>query len=235
MALGGKVVQDTLECPFHLWRFDGAGKCVHIPEVNTIPEVAKVKTWHTHEYMGNIYMWWHAEGHPPSYQPLHDDSFDKGNMKFYGELQQPMYLHPQDVAENSADFAHFNIVHGKLHVPLLSLFTYIRHSIDVIRDAATPHILQFKNKALVYSVFNDDVPMLPDNTSTVVTILGPSTVMYFRIFTPLGYVMITKTFLPHRALECSMVDRLYAEKSVPSLLAWYVFREAKHAFLEDGV
>lgn len=41
-------------------------------------------------------------GRDPAYQPLRDASFDKGNMRFYGELSQPMYLHPQDVAENSA-------------------------------------------------------------------------------------------------------------------------------------
>ncbi|KAJ3335620.1 hypothetical protein HDU91_002099, partial [Kappamyces sp. JEL0680] len=61
MALGGKVVQDELECPFHLWRFDRSGKCTFIPD-STVPDVAKVKTWPVHEYMGNIYMWWDAEG-----------------------------------------------------------------------------------------------------------------------------------------------------------------------------
>lgn len=105
----------------------------------------------------------------------------------------------------------------------------------MIKDVTTPYILQFQNTALIYSVFNDKTPLLPDNTSTQVTILGPSTIMYFRVFTPLGTVFVTKTFLPHKALECMMVDRMYAEKSVPYLLAKYVFQEARHAFLEDGV
>lgn len=66
MALAGKVVQDELECPFHEWRFDANGKCVHIPELKgPIPEVAKVKSWPTHEYMGNVYVWFDAEGRPP--------------------------------------------------------------------------------------------------------------------------------------------------------------------------
>jgi hypothetical protein len=235
MARAGKVVNDTLECPFHEWRFDSEGKCVHIPDSENIPEIAKVKSWPVEEYMGNIYMWWDAEQRPPGYFPLKEAQFDKNNMSFYGEESRTMNLHPQDVAENSADFAHFNIIHGKLHVPILSLFTYVRHTIDVVKDPATPHLLKFYNKALVYSVFDDEKPLLPDNTSTEVTILGPSTIMYFRVRTPLGMVMITKTFLPHRALECTMVDRMYAEKTVPALLARYILQEAKQAFLEDGV
>lgn len=103
---------------------------------------------------------------------MNDAIFDKGDMVSYGQEERPMYLHPQDVAENSADFAHFNIIHGKLHVPVLSYFTYIKHSIDVIKDPETPHILVFKNKALVYSIFDDEAPLLPDNTYTKVTILG---------------------------------------------------------------
>lgn len=32
LSAGGKVKQDQIECPFHLWRFDGrSGKCVDIP------------------------------------------------------------------------------------------------------------------------------------------------------------------------------------------------------------
>ena len=31
LAVGGVVKDNCLECPFHGWRFQGDGKCVHIP------------------------------------------------------------------------------------------------------------------------------------------------------------------------------------------------------------
>src|SRR5262245_16268002 len=36
---GGRVHGDTITCPFHGWRFDGDGACVHAPCVETPPRV----------------------------------------------------------------------------------------------------------------------------------------------------------------------------------------------------
>ena len=38
-ASGGSVSRDgTIECPYHGWRFDGAGACRHIPSLIGPPE-----------------------------------------------------------------------------------------------------------------------------------------------------------------------------------------------------
>src|SRR5438045_4014627 len=47
LGVGGKVVGDTIRCPFHAWRFDGCGDCVGIPYLRNgngkVPPGAKVK------------------------------------------------------------------------------------------------------------------------------------------------------------------------------------------------
>ena len=42
---GGTVVGDTIRCPFHAWRYDGAGRCVEVPYAKKIPPAAKLRSW----------------------------------------------------------------------------------------------------------------------------------------------------------------------------------------------
>ena len=43
---GGRVVGDTLRCPFHGWQYDGeTGECTHIPYCERIPPRARLKAW----------------------------------------------------------------------------------------------------------------------------------------------------------------------------------------------
>src|SRR5690348_12363488 len=39
--VGGRVVNDCIECPFHKWQFNGgSGKCASIPDTTHIPQTA---------------------------------------------------------------------------------------------------------------------------------------------------------------------------------------------------
>ena len=58
----GRVVGETVRCPYHGWQFNAEdGKCSHIPYCDEIPERARVRTWHTEEKNGEIYVWFHPE------------------------------------------------------------------------------------------------------------------------------------------------------------------------------
>ena len=53
-ALTTLLVQDELRCPFHGWRFNGAGQCTHIPQGQRIPEPVKrgrpvIRHWRVRE------------------------------------------------------------------------------------------------------------------------------------------------------------------------------------------
>lgn len=55
----GKMVGDTVMCPYHGWRFDGAGACVDIPSVGKdlpIPKRARVDSYPTAEQWGWVWV-----------------------------------------------------------------------------------------------------------------------------------------------------------------------------------
>src|SRR5690606_7988267 len=41
LGVGGRVEGETLRCPFHGWRFSGAGECVEIPYAKRTPGSAR--------------------------------------------------------------------------------------------------------------------------------------------------------------------------------------------------
>src|SRR5208337_1884068 len=45
LAIGGKVIGNTLRCPFHGWRFDGEGQCVEVPYAKKIPPKGQTRAW----------------------------------------------------------------------------------------------------------------------------------------------------------------------------------------------
>lgn len=55
----GKVVADTVQCPYHGWRFDGTGECVAIPSLGqeaSIPKRARVDSYPVAEQWGWIWV-----------------------------------------------------------------------------------------------------------------------------------------------------------------------------------
>jgi vanillate O-demethylase monooxygenase subunit len=53
----GRVVEGTLECPYHGLRFGADGRCVHNPHGDTIPEAARVRSFPAVERYGLIWLW----------------------------------------------------------------------------------------------------------------------------------------------------------------------------------
>jgi nitrite reductase/ring-hydroxylating ferredoxin subunit len=66
---GGKVVDGTLRCPFHGFRFGVRGRCVHVPELDRIPERLALNVLPARECEGALFAWFHPEGHAPAHEP----------------------------------------------------------------------------------------------------------------------------------------------------------------------
>jgi len=117
LGVEGRVVGESIRCPFHGWRYDTAGKCVEIPYCDEIPERARVRTWHTEEKNGEIYIWFHPENIAPQWELPDLPELDDPNWTDpqYAEFLVP--AHVQDIAENSCDPVHFQYVHGQPDVP----------------------------------------------------------------------------------------------------------------------
>lgn len=117
LAAGGVVKGSCLECPFHGWLFRGDdGKCTHIPycERRHIPDVAKVTAYSTMERNGFIFLWHHAEGLEPTWEPPEIEEITQGKWKYHGRTEHFVSAHIEEIPENGADVAHLFQVHGPM-------------------------------------------------------------------------------------------------------------------------
>jgi phenylpropionate dioxygenase-like ring-hydroxylating dioxygenase large terminal subunit len=113
LAVGGRVVGNSVRCPFHAWRFDGdSGQCVEIPYAKKIPAKAQVETWRSLERNGLVFVWHHAEHKAPEYEPEVIPELSQPEYALYKKKDWEIKTHPQEVMENGVDFAHFPILHG---------------------------------------------------------------------------------------------------------------------------
>jgi phenylpropionate dioxygenase-like ring-hydroxylating dioxygenase large terminal subunit len=118
LAEGGRVIGETIRCPFHGWQFDGeGGRCVAIPYCEKIPPRAELRAWDVQEKNGMIFVWYHAEQKPPEW-----------DFPTLPELSDPAWCEPrsfefetaahvQDTHENNNDPVHFQYVHGMTETP----------------------------------------------------------------------------------------------------------------------
>jgi phenylpropionate dioxygenase-like ring-hydroxylating dioxygenase large terminal subunit len=115
---GGRVMGETLRCPFHGWQFDaGTGACSTIPYCDRIPPAAHVRAWPTRECNGMIFAWHHDRGSEPEWDlptlPEIGDAEWSEPRTFDIELA----AHVQDTHENNNDPVHFQFVHGMSETP----------------------------------------------------------------------------------------------------------------------
>ncbi|CAN7990886.1 unnamed protein product [Ixodes pacificus] len=108
----GRVVGDCIECPFHGWRFNGDGACVHVPYDAKVPEFAQIKKWETDEVMGLLCVWYHAEGEKPSWKIEDVPEISSGGWKLFKRYEETVTGHIRDLAENGSDMVHFKYFHG---------------------------------------------------------------------------------------------------------------------------
>ena len=118
LAEGGRVVGETVRCPFHGWQYDGeSGACVEIPYCKRIPQKARVRAWDVVELNHMIFVWHHTEDKPPSWEvpEIPELSDPEWTTVRYFEIEVP--VHMQDMAENNCDPVHFQYVHGMEGTP----------------------------------------------------------------------------------------------------------------------
>ena len=94
MGVGGKVVGNAIECPFHGWQFNKEGECVHIPYTNKdIPCVARTNAWIFREKFGLVWLWFDAEKNPPRYELEDIPEIEKKSYYYCDVLQLEFNQH----------------------------------------------------------------------------------------------------------------------------------------------
>lgn len=118
---GGRIVGNTIVCPFHAWRFDDQGTCVEVPyATNMPPKVAGkqcLKSFPTVEKNGAIWVWYHPEDAAPLWEVAEHEELNDPEWGIAKKIEWTIKTHSQEMAENSADPAHFKYVHGTASFP----------------------------------------------------------------------------------------------------------------------
>jgi 3-ketosteroid 9alpha-monooxygenase subunit A len=109
----GRIIGDTLACPFHDWRWGGDGRCKDIPYASRVPVKARVKSWPVMEQSKQLFVYNDPEGNPPppevAIPPI--PAVLNGETT---EWDWETFLVPTNVRElidNVSDMAHFYYVH----------------------------------------------------------------------------------------------------------------------------
>ncbi|XP_015766038.1 PREDICTED: cholesterol 7-desaturase-like [Acropora digitifera] len=118
VAIGGKVVGNCLQCPFHGWKFRGDdGKCVEIPYSKTVPLTAKMKTWPSIEMNRSLLgktmksISWPSERLNKGAR-LDDRVQGEHIVPGEGEGEHCHIWAIYEIPENAADVAHFVPIHA---------------------------------------------------------------------------------------------------------------------------
>ena len=120
LAVGGRVEDDCLRCPFHGWKFDGeSGTCVDIPygDVKRVPPKARARAYPTLERNHMIWAWYHAQDGEPFYEVPEVPEFHDPEWSPIITRTFEIRVSAQDMAENNVDFSHFRFVHGSDGIP----------------------------------------------------------------------------------------------------------------------
>lgn len=118
LAEGGRVMGETVRCPFHGWQYDGeTGQCREIPYCSRVPGNAKVRAWEVMECNGMIFVWHHAQQKPADWEVPIISQLDHADWSKPKTFEVEVPVHMQDMAENNLDPVHFQIVHAMVSVP----------------------------------------------------------------------------------------------------------------------
>jgi len=110
----GRVVDGTLECPYHGWRFATDGACKHIPGLANDDERQgrRAVALPAREAQGCVWVWADPDSEPDT-EPFHFRLADEpGYMVVRRRVRAPATLHM--VAENALDVPHTAFLHGGL-------------------------------------------------------------------------------------------------------------------------
>lgn len=104
----GKVEGDGIRCFFHNWKYDADGICVDIPALEK-PLPLCIKTWHTAEKYGLIWVW--AGTEKPDLVPFVPE-LEQVDCDCSLGMRFVKNCHPNVLLVNAIDAHHFNTVHN---------------------------------------------------------------------------------------------------------------------------
>lgn len=212
LGVEGRVVGESIRCPFHGWRFGSDGECKEIPYCEDIPSRANIRTWHSCEINGEIMVWYHPEELAPQWDvPVIEElNSDEWTPPRYWEFTIPN--HVQNIAENTCDPEHFQYVHKMPNTP--------DSQITIADDG----------RALTLKADNSEA----DNPNTLyATMTNMGLALVRTIYAPGAEMIVYSTAQPVNLHETHMRWTLSVTKNIADLAGDEVMQGIKSGIFDD--
>lgn len=106
----GTVVGESIQCPFHQWRFGPDGRCTHIPAQDEIPESARQCVFPSAEFHGMVFVFNGPEAlYPPPFFDVADPMSIRPSRPFQEDLRCPWFM----IGCNAYDLQHLHASHDR--------------------------------------------------------------------------------------------------------------------------
>ena len=195
-----------------------------------LPDRDLAETLPVQEVHGQVFLYYRGgeASQPVTEQPPYDipriPEVDTGQFVFGGDRDGGrIRMHLIEFAENSVDFAHFQIVHGRFRLPGTNIPVPgigIHHTADWELDASRPWVSRFSDQ-VVLKFLGRRMPRA--GATATITFTGPGSVVAFRFAIPgKGEIEMIQTHLPLAPLEQEVHFRWFADRRIPRLLVSYV-------------
>nr|XP_039268745.1 cholesterol 7-desaturase nvd-like [Styela clava] len=225
LGVGGRVSGDCIQCPFHGWKFNMEGKCVEVPYSDKLPKNGDMKTWHSREMNGNIYIWYHCDGTDPEWEMPSVPQVDKQQYAYAGRIEHHINTHIQDIPENGYDEPHLNYLHQPLVLAGVNLATHFDSKFNLagnIMETDYSTMLQTGEKHVakisllhVFEVFSR-WRMVYVNFQ--IYQIGPG-VVHLHVTTPVGKIVIIQNITPVEPMDQILTHALFKPWYIPNIIA----------------
>ncbi|XP_053551741.1 cholesterol 7-desaturase nvd [Bombina bombina] len=241
LAVGGRVVGDCIECPFHGWQFRGEdGKCVRIPYAEKVPEFAKIKTWASCEINGMIFVWYHCDGVDPTWTIPEQEEITNKEWVYQGRTEHFVNAHIEEIPENAADVAHLSYLHEPgilsgvdLRYTKSKIWEFLKHTWKVQwvpEPAPNKHCSQMLLEHAVL-IFGKRFSFL--DLKVVARQVGPGIVFLNFKHSFLGSGVILHCVTPLEPLLQKVSHSIYYQKNIPSIIPKLILKAECIQFERD--
>jgi len=230
LGVGGQVVGNCIQCPFHGWKFDMQGRCTSIPYSDTIPKIANIRSWPVMERNGMILMYFDIEGNPPSWEIPLLPEIDSKVFRFDGKTEHRVSAHIQEIPENGADVRHLTTVHSPSVVEWLN--PHMVHGWEATWAVCPEPENHTARGNLMHQIAIFGYPLPITKIYVVFTQVGPGIVV-LEFTTPLGRLIILSSVTPMAPLYQKSTHAIWSEKKVPRCIGKLILWATYLQFIRD--
>ncbi|XP_061555132.1 cholesterol 7-desaturase nvd isoform X2 [Phycodurus eques] len=239
LAVGGRVVGNCIECPFHGWQFRGNdGKCERIPYAEK--DFAKVDVWPSCEVNSQILVWFHCDGEDPQWIVPEQDEITRGEWVYRGRTEHFVSAHIEEIPENAADLSHLTHLHTPGIVSGVDLrytnnttWQFVRHGWKAQwapESFPNNHCSQMLVKHSLY-LFGRHWPVL--DLHIVARQVGPGVVFLKFDHSFLGRGVIMQCVTPVEPLLQCVSHTIFYQSNIPALVPKFLLKGESIQFERD--